>query len=126
MGLPERANARQDIDPCDVSQWLRVAPKAAKRHLRNGMASGSMSGWSAIGTPSILSDTWEVEAVVAVVKDIKKDMCPECPQAECPTEKIMRYLNDAPLKRGAEIVIGKFFEEPTSPSQPSAPPALNP
>ena len=126
MGSSERITPIAKPEPCDVTRWIKAAPRAAKIALRNRSLGNGSSGWSSGGVLDSLNDTWDVDQVVRVVRGIKKDMCPDCPREDCPTEKIMSYLNDAPLKRGADIVIGKFFEEPTLPPQPSAPPALNP
>ncbi len=113
MGLPEKITHESALaakgDTCDVESWLKEAPKAAKQHLRNGIVSGELSRWRNPGTPNHLSDISEVEQLVGVIKKARSELCAKCPQADCPTEKLMKVLHEAPLKRGAEIVLSVYF-----------------
>lgn len=113
MGLPERIEGSlEPVDTltCDIDRWLKVAPKAARKHLENDLESGRLSRWTSVDTPTAMTDSMDVKRIVGVIRGVKEELCPDCPQADCPTERVMIILQSAPLKRGAQIVIDGYFE----------------
>lgn len=86
--------------------------EAAEQNFMNALVNGELSRWQTNGTPNALSDKADVSSVVNVVLAVRNQLCPDCPaQQDCPTEKVMRILQAAPLKRGAQVVIDGYFQQ---------------
>lgn len=108
MGLPERIpppNPPARAEECSVTRLLRTAPKAARRHLRNGVSGGEMTQWRDPGLPNELTDSFDVDRLVGVILEVKSKMCPECPQPNCPTEGVLEIIRELPLRRGAQAIM---------------------
>lgn len=110
MGLPERIPISTPAipDECKVTRFLRLAPRAAKRHLRNGLSGGEMTRWRDAGLPNEWTDSLDVDRLVQVIREVKDKMCPGCPQENCSTDGVMEIIAELPLKRGAEAVMDVY------------------
>lgn len=114
MGLPERIDAIRSAtsDQCSVERWIEASLEAAEQNFMNALVGGELSRWQAIGTPNALSDKADVDSIVNVVLAVRNELCPDCPaQANCPTERVMKVLQAAPLRRGAQIVLDGYFQQ---------------
>lgn len=58
--------------------------------------------------PNELTDSIDIGRLVGVIREVKDEMCPNCPQENCPTDGLMEVIAKLPLSRGAEAVMDVY------------------